>query len=675
VPGKKTSCASFVAGTGNFGVKPGLVSSVFHESLMSPGHCMMFLYLEALAAIAVALSVLTTGAWLVQQRTGNSGWVDTIWTFSLGLTGAAGALWPIAGSTPNPRQWLVAALVAIWSIRLGSHITLRSAGISDDPRYAAFAREWRVDSPRRMFVFLQNQGFGSIPLVFSIFVAARFPHDTLRLQDYLAVLVLALGIAGEALADAQLKTFRGDPANKGRVCDVGLWRWSRHPNYFFELFGWLAYPVIAIAPEYPWGWATLLAPGFMYWILVHVTGIPLVEAQMLRSRGERYRDYSRALAPSFHCRRTHDPEKWKPVFPATNAKRLRRDHAQNEGSRRMSFVSKIIVTAERVPLPDLVVRAAIQRLCSRTATRLANGNAEGDASLADEMAARAIAEHTEAANAQHYEVPAAFFGRVLGPSRKYSSCFYKEPATTLREAKEEALRQTVEHADLANGQSILELGCGWGSLSLWVARQFPNLPVVAVSNSSSQREFVEREALQCGLKNLRGIAVDMNGFDPQRKFDRIVSIEMFEHMMNWRALMTRLRSWLAPEERFFMHIFTRAGAYLFDRADREDWIAQHFFTGGVMPSHHLIRQYSDIFAVEKEWRWSGMHYQRTALDWLSNFDAQRGEIETIFRIVYGNDIALWMRRWRWFFLATAGLFGYADGSEWGGSHYRMRAVG
>jgi steroid 5-alpha reductase family enzyme len=256
---------------------------------------MLIFYLESLAAIAVALSVLMAGAWAVQQRTGNSGWVDTIWTFSLGLVGAGSALWPVGGAAPNARQWLVAALVAIWSLRLGVHIAVRTAGITDDPRYAAFAKEWGVDSPRKMFIFLQNQGFGSIPLVFAIFVAARFPSDALRLQDTLGALILFTGIAGEALADAQLKRFRENPANKGRVCDVGLWRWSRHPNYFFEWFGWLAYPVIAISPDYPlfypWGWATLLAPLFMYWILVHVTGIPPLEAQMLRSRGERYRDY------------------------------------------------------------------------------------------------------------------------------------------------------------------------------------------------------------------------------------------------------------------------------------------------------------------------------------------------------------------------------------------------
>ena len=260
---------------------------------------MMVGYLTALAGIAVSLSALMAIAWMVQQRSGNSGWVDTIWTFSVGLTGAGSALWPIGGAAPNPRQWLVAALVAVWSLRLGVHIARRTLRITDDPRYAAFARDWGADAPRKMFIFLQNQGLGSIPLVFAIFLAARFPADVLRLQDYLGALVLFAGIAGEALADAQLKRFRDDPANKGRVCDAGLWRWSRHPNYFFEWLGWLAYPVIAISPEYGWGWATLLAPLFMYWILIHVTGIPPLEEQMLRSRGERYRDYQARTSAFF----------------------------------------------------------------------------------------------------------------------------------------------------------------------------------------------------------------------------------------------------------------------------------------------------------------------------------------------------------------------------------------
>jgi steroid 5-alpha reductase family enzyme len=259
-------------------------------------------------------------AWTVQQRTGNSGWVDTIWTFSVGLTGAASALWPIAGATPNARQWLVAGLVAVWSLRLGSHIAARTAGIADDPRYAAFAAEWGVDSPRKMFVFLQNQGLGSIPLVFAIFVAAHFPEARLQLQDYLGVVILLIGIAGESLADAQLKRFRNDPANKGQVCDAGLWRWSRHPNYFFEWFCWLAYPVIAISVDYAWGWAALLAPVFMYWILVHVTGIPPLEAQMLRSRGARYRAYQSRTSAFFPLPpHKHDPDKRGPVFGKDHA--------------------------------------------------------------------------------------------------------------------------------------------------------------------------------------------------------------------------------------------------------------------------------------------------------------------------------------------------------------------
>ena len=260
---------------------------------------MTVLYLWALAAIAVSLSILMAGAWVVQQRTGNSGWVDTIWTYSLGLVGAGGALWPVAGAAPNARQWLVAALVAIWSLRLGTHIAIRSRGISDDPRYAAFAKEWGADSPRKMFWFLQNQAFASLPLVFAIFVAARFPGDALRLQDYLGALILFAGIAGEGTADVQLKKFREDPANKGQVCDAGLWRWSRHPNYFFEWFGWLAYPVIALSPDYLWGFVTLLAPIFMYLILVHVTGIPPLEAQMLQSRGDRYREYQSRTSAFF----------------------------------------------------------------------------------------------------------------------------------------------------------------------------------------------------------------------------------------------------------------------------------------------------------------------------------------------------------------------------------------
>lgn len=257
------------------------------------------LHLGAVVAMALSLSALMAIAWVVQQRTGNSGWVDAIWTCSVGLVGAAGALWPIEATVPISRQWLVATLVTVWALRLGGHIGVRAAAGVDDPRYAALASEWGASAPRRMFFFLQAQALGSIPLVLAILVAAHAPRGSLQLQDCLGGLILLAGIAGEAMADAQLRRFRSDPANKGRVCDAGFWRWSRHPNYFFEWLCWVAYPVIAIPigarVDAPlggiWGWASLLAPVLMYWFLVHVTGIPPLEEQMLRSRGERYRDY------------------------------------------------------------------------------------------------------------------------------------------------------------------------------------------------------------------------------------------------------------------------------------------------------------------------------------------------------------------------------------------------
>jgi len=339
----------------------------------------------------------------------------------------------------------------------------------------------------------------------------------------------------------------------------------------------------------------------------------------------------------------------------------------------MSLISRMIGAGEHVPLPDFVIRAAIERLCARTAAELSGKDAAGAAEFAAAMADRAIAENTDKANAQHYEVPPAFFGQVLGSKQKYSCCYYSGPHCTLDDAETEALRQTIEHAGLVDGQAILELGCGWGALTLEIARQFPRCAVTAVSNSRSQRQHIEHKAAAAGLQNVRVVTADMNGFAPDAKFDRIVSVEMFEHMSNWRELLRRIRSWLALDGELFLHIFShRSGCYAFDHTRSDDWIAQHFFTGGVMPSHDLIRQYEDLFSLEQAWRWSGLHYQRTAQDWLDRFDRNRDAIEEILHGVYGQETELWLRRWRWFFLATAGLFGFAGGSEWGVSHFRLK---
>ncbi len=338
----------------------------------------------------------------------------------------------------------------------------------------------------------------------------------------------------------------------------------------------------------------------------------------------------------------------------------------------MNLLAFVINAAERAPLSDGLTLAGIEFLCDRTKRKLAATPEDAERIFLETMGRFPIASHTGEANRQHYEVPAEFFAITLGPKRKYSSCFYPLESTSLEQAESYALAETVKHAALEDGMSILELGCGWGSLSLHLAEQLPNSHITSVSNSASQRAQILGRAKVLGLNNLNVITADMNDFSTDEKFDRVVSVEMFEHMSNWRILLGRVRNWVKPDGRLFLHIFTHKDrSYRFDRDDRSDWIARHFFTGGIMPAHDLPHRFSDLFTVEQEWRWSGTHYQRTALDWLSNFDREIDLIRPIFAVVYGKDALLWQRRWRLFFLATAGLFGHGTGDVWGVSHYLL----
>jgi steroid 5-alpha reductase family enzyme len=252
-------------------------------------------FATALLAIAVGLSLVMSLAWAVEQRTGNSGWIDTVWTFGVGFVGVASALVPL-GTDPAdnlPRRWLVAIAIALWALRLGFHIAGRAAGVADDPRYAALREGWGGSASWQMWLLGQKQAVVSVPLVLAVFLAAHNPAPALRLQDGLAILIFVLAIAGEGVADQQLQHFRHTSAGSGRICQAGLWRWSRHPNYFFEWFGWLGYPLVAIdlSGRYAWGWLALLAPACMYWLLVYVSGIPPLEQHMLRTRGDEFRAY------------------------------------------------------------------------------------------------------------------------------------------------------------------------------------------------------------------------------------------------------------------------------------------------------------------------------------------------------------------------------------------------
>lgn len=341
----------------------------------------------------------------------------------------------------------------------------------------------------------------------------------------------------------------------------------------------------------------------------------------------------------------------------------------------MNVVAKLTRIGESLPLPDVITRAVIGRMVGRTARLLRGKASDSDRAFVEAMKSFPIAMNVEAANAQHYEIPEEFFALILGPQRKYSCCFYADASSSLIEAEERALAITAEHADLDDGQRILELGCGWGSLSLWMARHYRSARIVAVSNSRSQRDFITSVARALRLTNLEVITADMNAFMPPGRFDRVVSVEMFEHMANWRPLLRHIHDCLNPDGCLFLHIFTNAHApYRFDADNEADWIAQHYFTGGIMPSQTLIWQFDDCFAVDQSWHWSGQHYARTAADWLRNYDQNCQAIGDILKQVYRRDAKLWGRRWRLFFLATVGLFGHAGGSEWGVSHYRLRPV-
>jgi cyclopropane-fatty-acyl-phospholipid synthase len=347
----------------------------------------------------------------------------------------------------------------------------------------------------------------------------------------------------------------------------------------------------------------------------------------------------------------------------------------------MQLTSLAIRMAEKGLVPDRMIRKGIRELSQKRLEEIGAQNCESsvrrEADFIIGMNAAPIALVPELANAQHYEVPAKFFELCLGQHRKYSSCFWLPVTRTLDEAEANALRISCEHADLRDGQQILELGCGWGSLTLWMAAHYPNSRITAVSNSNSQREFIAKTALERGLKNVRVITCDMNNFAPDNfalpVFDRIVSIEMFEHMRNHQLLYGKLHDWLVPGGKFFMHIFVhRSTPYAFEVQDDSDWMSQFFFSGGMMPSDGLPLHFQQKLKLKQRWRWDGTHYEKTANAWLANMDAAEDQITPILETTYGASEAVkWRNRWRIFYMACAELFGYADGQEWWVTHYQF----
>ncbi len=347
----------------------------------------------------------------------------------------------------------------------------------------------------------------------------------------------------------------------------------------------------------------------------------------------------------------------------------------------MGVAARAISWTESGLVPDTVIRSGMRRLLERKLLEIGAGDVELAANTLSEFTAMMrqspVALVPELANEQHYEVPAAFFRHVLGENRKYSCCHWSHDVSTLSEAEAEALRITVERAGIRDGMKILDLGCGWGSFTLWVAEHFPNATVSSVSNSKSQQQFILAEADRRDIRNIDVRVCDMNDFDAGGTYDRIVSIEMFEHMRNYDELFRRINSWLEPDGRFFMHIFThRSTPYEYVDKGPSDWMSRHFFSGGIMPSADLPLLFPEHLSIERRWHWNGMHYAKTCRAWLEHMDTRRADFMPILAETYGeNEAGRWWMRWRMFFMACEELFRYNAGNEWFVSHYRFRKAG
>lgn len=322
-------------------------------------------------------------------------------------------------------------------------------------------------------------------------------------------------------------------------------------------------------------------------------------------------------------------------------------------------------------IPDAILRMGIR---SNLRQQLAK-DTKGDArvlyttQLYERLTSSPIALTPDVANEQHYEVPTSFFTTVLGPRLKYSSCYWETDQIDLMQAEEDMLALTCQRADINDGMKILDLGCGWGSFALYAAEMYPNSHITAVSNSKTQKQFIDSQASERNLSNIEAIRSDINDLQIDSTFDVIVSIEMFEHARNYPALFEKVASMLLPTGRLFIHIFARKGpAYLFESG----WMTRYFFTGGTMPNVDTIIDLNPSFELENKWEINGHHYQRTLETWLANMDSNKAVIKELFKSTYGSDARRFFHYWRTFFMACSELFGYDDGEEWVVMHYLFK---
>lgn len=592
--------------------------------------------IDFIFAVYPILLFLMTVAYVLNRWTGNMGIVDVFWG---GGIVCVSSVMLMRLDSPNWVQFLGGGLIILWGLRLsGFLLVTRVLKKEKDSRYTQLQDKWdknkEIKTLGNFYIQAILQGVMCVSL-YPLFLGERVSWS---IWHALGVVIFLWAIWGQITADTQLYRYKSH-GGKG-IFKQGLWAVSRHPNYFFEIMIWVS--IALYFTPFPSGLVSWVSPLCIGFIVRFITG-PYTEKLSLAKYQQAFRRYQ-AQVPMI-----------LPDFKAW------------------------IVNA--VPLPDALYRWAIR---GQLNDRLSKEYQAGRTDLIQarqRLMDQPITCCVEDANEQHYEVPTVFYDMVLGPKKKYSCCWFSEvegnsPShrgeNRLAQAEDEMLFLTLERANIRDGHSILELGCGWGAITLDMGQRFPNSPIIAVSNSKTQKQYIEAEAKKRGLHHITVITEDVANFTPSQKFDRIISVEMLEHVRNYAQLFKRMSSWLLPEGQCFIHIFGHKElAYEFDAQLDKSWMSTYFFSGGQMPAKELFGVFNDNLAIVNSWVVNGQHYQKTCRLWLENMDKNKAAILPIFKDTYGIDATRFWIYWRLFFMACEELFGYNNGEEWQVYHYLL----